>query len=138
MDPWHWSPEQIEETGTQVARILADYLSKLPARPVHQGVPPAVRDAWAAEAPPETGIPASEILDRFAAEIAPFPFGNGHPAFYAWVNSPPAVIGVFAETLAAAMNPSVAGGDHAAVHLERQVIRWLAGLAQLSPGAGGF
>jgi len=45
---------------------------------------------------------------------------------------------VFAEALAAAMNPSVAGGDHAAVHLERQVIRWFAGLAGLPPQAGGL
>jgi glutamate/tyrosine decarboxylase-like PLP-dependent enzyme len=78
------------------------------------------------------------ILDRFEAEIAPYPFGNGHPGFCAWVNSPPAVIGVFAEALAAAMNPSVAGGDHAAVYVERQVIRWLAELAGLPSGAGGL
>jgi aromatic-L-amino-acid decarboxylase len=78
------------------------------------------------------------LLDRFAAQIAPYPMGNGHPAFSAWVNSPPAVIGVFAEALAAAMNSSAAGGDHAAVYLERQVIRWLAGLAGLPRGAGGL
>ena len=53
-----------------------------------------------------------------------YPFGNGHPRFSAWVNSPPATIGVFAQALAAAMNPSVAGGNHAAVWVEREVIQW--------------
>src|SRR4029077_14483622 len=44
--------------------------------------------------------------------------------FFGWVNSPPAVIGVFAEALAAAMNPSCAGGNHSAIYVERQVIQW--------------
>ncbi|MDQ6672919.1 MAG: amino acid decarboxylase, partial [Chloroflexota bacterium] len=34
------------------------------------------------------------------------------------------VMGIFAEALAAAMNPSVAGGNHAAVYVERAVIGW--------------
>lgn len=38
--------------------------------------------------------------------VEPYPFGNGHPRFYGWVNSPPALMGVFADMLAAAMNPS--------------------------------
>lgn len=33
-------------------------------------------------------------------------------------------MGVFADALAAAMNPSCAGGNHAAIYVERQVIRW--------------
>src|SRR5207302_2901662 len=40
------------------------------------------------------------------------------------VNSPPTIIGVFAQALAAAMNPSCAGGNHAAIYLERQVLGW--------------
>ncbi len=51
--------------------------------------------------------------------------GNGHPRFFGWVNSPPSPEGIAAELLAAALNPSVAGGDHAAVYLERGVVRWL-------------
>ena len=58
------------------------------------------------------------------------------PRFWAWVNSPPTVMGIFAEALAAAMNPSVAGGNHAAVHVERQVIRWFAEMLGLPHGDG--
>jgi len=137
-EPWSWSAAQIERAGVRVAGLLAEYLGGLPGGPVRRPFPAALRDAWAAEPAPRAGRPAGQVLGRFAAEIAPYPLGNGHPAFAAWVNSPPAVIGVFAEALAAAMNPSVAGGDHAAVHLERQVIRWLAGLAGLPEGSGGL
>jgi len=105
---------------------------------VRRPVPESVRRAWATEPPPGTGQPASLVLARFAEQIAPYPLGNGHPRFFGWVNSPPAVLGVFAEALAAAMNPSVAGGDHAAYYLEHQVVRWFAGLAGLPVGAGGL
>ncbi len=135
---WRWDAAEIERFGAEVARVIAGYLDGLPSQPVHRGVPWQVRNAWAMEDAPRTGTPAAALLDRFAAEIAPYPFGNGHPRFYGWVNSPPAVIGVFAEALAAAMNPSVAGGDHAAAHLERQVVCWFAGLAGLPADAGGL
>ena len=35
------------------------------------------------------------------------------------------------------MNPSVAGGNHAAVHVEHQVVRWLAELLGMPAGSGG-
>ncbi|MFG2781372.1 hypothetical protein ACGFY7_26435 [Streptomyces prunicolor] len=36
-------------------------------------------------------------LDSVRDEIAPYPTGNGHPAFFAWVNSPPAPAGIVAD-----------------------------------------
>src|SRR6185503_6128379 len=36
-----------------------------------------------------------------------------------------APIGVVAEFLGAALNPSCAGGDHAAIYVERTAVRWL-------------
>jgi glutamate/tyrosine decarboxylase-like PLP-dependent enzyme len=47
-------------------------------------------------------------------------------------------MGIFADALAAAMNPSVAGGNHAAVHLERQVVRWFAEIVGLPSTAMGL
>jgi aromatic-L-amino-acid/L-tryptophan decarboxylase len=135
---WQWTPADLDRVGAMVMELLRDYLTGLADRPVWQPVPNELRDGWATEPPPTSGSPAEQILERFAAEIAPYPFGNGHPRFSAWVNSPPQVLAVFAEALAAAMNPSVAGGDHAASHLERQVVRWFAELAGLPDGAGGL
>src|SRR5918993_564602 len=63
--------------------------------------------------------------------------GNGHPAFFGWVNPPPALAGVIASLAAAAMNPSVVSGDHADVHLERAVVRWLAELVGFPHAPGG-
>ena len=65
------------------------------------------------------------MLERFRAAVLPHGMGNGHPRFFGWVNSPPAPIGVVADFLAAALNPSCAGGDHAAIYVERAAVRWL-------------
>jgi glutamate/tyrosine decarboxylase-like PLP-dependent enzyme len=64
--------------------------------------------------------------------------GNGHPAFFGWVNPPPSLAGVVASLAAAAMNPATVSGDHADIYLERAVVRWLAKLVGFphAPGAG--
>jgi glutamate/tyrosine decarboxylase-like PLP-dependent enzyme len=73
----------------------------------------------------DAGCDPRAVLDLFRDAVAPHPMGNGHPRFFGWVNSPPAPIGIVAEMLAAAMSPSCAGGDHAAIYVERAAVRWL-------------
>ena len=119
-----WSADAIRRVGHEVADWIATYLTSLPAAPVFQPVPTDAAAAMLATPVPERGEAIDAILARFRSEIGEYPFGNGHPRFSAWVNSPPAAIGIFAQALAAAMNPSVAGGNHAAVWVERQVIEW--------------
>src|SRR5690349_13035785 len=119
-----WSAEEVKRVGYKVVDLMADYLAQLPSRPVFQPVPAEHGEALISSPLPRAGESIDEILDRFAKTIAPYPFGNGSPKFYGWVNSPPAVVGVMAEALAAAMNPSVAGGNHAAVWVEHQVLQW--------------
>ena len=119
-----WSAEEVKRVGYKVVDLMAEYLAQLPSRPVFQPVPAEHGEALISSPLPALGESIDTILDRFAKTIAPYPFGNGHPKFYGWVNSPPAIVGVMAEALAAAMNPSVAGGNHAAVWVERQVLEW--------------
>lgn len=122
---WEWSAEEIKRVGYRVVDLIAHHLTTLPGRPVFQPFDPDLaREYLASAAPPDTGQNADAILDTFAQQIEPFPFGNGHPRFHGWVNSPPAIMGIFGDALAAAMNPSCAGGNHAAIYVERQVIGW--------------
>ncbi|MGF1428191.1 pyridoxal phosphate-dependent decarboxylase family protein [Kitasatospora sp. LaBMicrA B282] len=110
------------------ADLVADYLAAVPERPVWQPMAPAARERLLAAALPQSGRELTELLRTIEAEVLPAPMGNGHPRFFGWVNSAPAPAGVLATLAAAAMNPSSAGGDHADVHLERTVVRWLAEL----------
>ena len=131
---WGWSAEEVRRVGYRAVDIVAEYLSGLPQRPVFRPYPGAL----AAAPIPVSGATMDAVLDDFVAQVAPYPFGNGHPRFFAWVNSPPHLLGVLAEALAAAMNPSVAGGNHAAVHIERQVVRWFADLAGFTDDSTGL
>jgi aromatic-L-amino-acid/L-tryptophan decarboxylase len=121
---WEWTSDEIKRIGYRVVDLIAEHLTTLPDQPVFRPFPKELAETYLNSSVPASGQSADEILDEFSRQILPFPFGNGHPRFYGWVNSPPAPISIFAEALAAAMNPSCAGGNHAAIYVERQVIGW--------------
>ena len=119
------SSEEFRRLGYEAVDIAARYLAELPDQQVFQGMDDRQRDAIMDMPMPYAPLSGDEILRKVAAEILPHPMGNGHPRFFGWVNSPPAMMAVITEIIAAAMNPSCAGGDHAAIYLEHCVIRWL-------------
>jgi aromatic-L-amino-acid/L-tryptophan decarboxylase len=119
-----WTADEIRELGGRTVELIVRHLADLPRQPAFSPVPREVRERLGGSCDRAGGSHPSEILDEFAELIEPYPFGNGHPAFFGWVNSPPLPIAVFAEALAAAMNPSCAGGNHAAVYVEEAVTRW--------------
>ena len=133
-----WTADEIRRVGRLVVDLIADHLTSLPERPAFQPMPAALAQEMAATPAPADPVPPDEILRRFADTIEPYPFGNGHPRFWGWINSPPAVMGIFADALAAAMNPSCAGGNHAAIHLEREVLEWFRVLLRFPPGSMGL
>jgi glutamate/tyrosine decarboxylase-like PLP-dependent enzyme len=135
---WDWSPEEIKRVGYRVVDLIAEHLSSLPERPVFAPVPPELASAFLQEPAPHAGRDPEDILDLFRTTVEPYPFGNGHPRFFGWVNSPPTVMGIFADALAAAMNPSCAGGNHAAVYVERQVVNWFKQMLGYPPDAFGL
>src|ERR1700742_5308226 len=126
MEPWGWKPGEVKgRVGHRPVALIAAHVAGLPDGPVFQPFPNDRAQAMLTAPLPEQGEDADAILDRFERDLMPSPFGNGHPRFFGWVNGPPVVLGVLAEALAAAMNPSVAGGNHAATYVERQALNWL-------------
>ncbi|GAA1957708.1 pyridoxal phosphate-dependent decarboxylase family protein [Kitasatospora viridis] len=132
------SGPSFREAAHATAELVSDYLAGVAGSPVWQPMDPAARQALLDLPLPGTGRELDELLTEMAGRIMPSPMGNGHPRFFGWVNSAPAPAGVLATLAAAAMNPSSAGGDHADVHLERAVVRWIAELVGFphAPGAG--
>ncbi len=122
--PTEWTADEIRRVGRLVVDLIADHFSALPREPVFRPVPPELAQRLLSTPVPVDPVSPDDVLRAFKETIEPYPFGNGHPRFWGWVNSPPAVMGVFADALAAAMNPSCAGGNHAAIHVERQVLQW--------------
>jgi aromatic-L-amino-acid/L-tryptophan decarboxylase len=136
--PTEWTRDEIRRVGRLVVDLIADHLTTLPDEPAFRPFPSTLAERMEAAPPPPEGVAPDEILRTFADTIEPYPFGNGHPRFWGWVNSPPAVMGIFADALAAAMNPSCAGGNHAAIHVERQVLHWFRDLLGVPAGAAGL
>ena len=123
--------------GHEVVEMLAQYLEQLPESRVWTPVPDGRRQMLRSQVLPRTGADVDELLAFAAANVLPHPFGNGHPRFFAWGNPAPALEGVLFEFIAAAMNPSCAGGDHAAIYLEECTVRWLADLISFDIGFDG-
>jgi len=117
---------------------VADHLAALASRPVWQPLPDALRSELLALPLPDRPVALDALVATTMRDVLPHAMGNGHPGFFGWVNPPPSRAGVIASLAAAAMNPSVVAGDHADVHLERAVVRWLAELVGFphAPGAG--
>jgi glutamate/tyrosine decarboxylase-like PLP-dependent enzyme len=119
------SKEEFQRLGHMAVEIASNYLAELPTRPVFQRMEESQRQSIMTMPMPAEPMSGEEILRQAVQLLLLHPMGNGHPRFFGWVNSPPAPIAVITEILAAAMNPSCAGGDHAAIYLEHCVIRWI-------------
>ena len=123
--PLSMSPAHFRAFGHAAVELAARYLETRRERPVFQPMPARVRQLLLRQALPESGQPVEALLAFYERNILPYPMGNDHPRFYAWVNSGPAPIGVLADFLTALSSSSCANGDHAAIYEERCVVRWL-------------
>jgi glutamate/tyrosine decarboxylase-like PLP-dependent enzyme len=117
--------EEFRRAAHQAVDLAADYLSGIDLRPVFRPMSAEERDSLLSRPLPQKPVSSDAILQAIRRHVLPHPMGNGHRRFFGWVNSPPAPVGVIAEFLASAINPSCAGGDHAGVYLERCTVRWL-------------
>ncbi len=119
-------PEDWEEFRGLAVRMVDDVLAyqrDVGKRPVWQPIPPDVEQTFQAPLP-LIGQRESEVYQEFTEHILPYPLGNIHPRFWGWVMGNGTPLAALAEMLGAAMNPNVAGLNHVAVHVERQVIDW--------------
>jgi aromatic-L-amino-acid decarboxylase len=123
--PLALDPAQFRRLAHAAVDLVADYLAGVGAASVFRPMTPGERTTLMQEPLEAAGVAPEAILERFRTAVLPHAMGNGHPRFFGWVNSPPAPVGIVADFLAAAMNPSCAGGDHAAVYVERAAVRWL-------------
>lgn len=133
-------PENLDELRTLGHGMLDDMFDRLATlrdQPVWRPVPESTRRALRAPVPVH-GEPAEAAYREFLERIAPYPMGNTHPRFWAWVMGNGTPLGTLAEMLAAAMNPNVGGGEHAANYVEAQVIDWCKELLGFPAEASGI
>lgn len=132
------SPEAFRQLGYQVIDILAEQLASFEDGPARRALTDSQRQQLIEQPLPETPQSPADLIQRVANDVLPYPMGNNSSRFFAWVNSPAAPIGILAEALAAGLNPSVAGGDHAATYVEHAVLNWLKQIMHFPADAGAI
>jgi aromatic-L-amino-acid decarboxylase len=125
------------EVAAEAMATAVAYLQRVDSDPVCRPIDPRDREWLVNQSLPEQSRSLPDLIADIKAHVLPYPMGNGHRRFFGWVNSPPSAAGVAVEPLAAALNPSCAGGEHAGALLERTVLRWLAELIGYPAGPGG-
>ncbi len=132
------SPEEFRRLGHRAVDLTAEHLELARKGAVRSPFPEGLRRELLEEPLPLHPKDPEELLERLRETVLAFPMGNSSPRFFGWVNSPAAPAAVVAELLAAGLNPSVAGGDHAATYVEHAVLRWMKELLGLPEDGGAI
>jgi L-2,4-diaminobutyrate decarboxylase len=127
--------------GQAFSALVAEYLARTRDPEGLRSVPlPAEELATLFREPLPQGIRSlSEVLERLRVEVVPNANWLAHPRYVGHQVSAPLPAAVWSEALVSVLNNSLAVEEMspAATAIERQVIRWMAGLAGLGPAAGG-
>jgi len=88
---------------------------------------------------PRDGRPVAEIIERLEREVLADANKYYHPMYMGHQTSAPLPVGVWMESVIAALNQSLAVWEMSptATMIEHQIVRWLSKLAGYSEGAGG-
>ena len=103
---------------------VADHLAALPSRPVWQPLPDALREQLLCLPLPEHPAELEELVGTALRDVLPHAMGNGHPAFFGWVNPPPSPAGVITSLAAAAITRASSPGI---TPTSTSSVRWCAG-----------
>jgi aromatic-L-amino-acid/L-tryptophan decarboxylase len=123
--PFAMDAQAFSDLGHRLVDILGAYLDKLPDNPVYQPLPGEVRRQIEQMGLPAEGIAPEEILEFFIRRVLPYGRGQNHPCFAAFVDPAASKLSMLAAFASAATNTSGAGGEYAAIYLERLAVRWL-------------
>ena len=131
--PFSMNDEAFRDLGHQLVDTMGAYLEALPENPVYRPLPDEVRREIEEMELPAEGISPKEILEFFDERVLPYGRGQNHPCFAAFVDPAASKLSMLAAFASAVTNTSGAGGEYAAIYLERLAVRWLMELLGFPP-----
>ena len=108
LDPPDW--EEMRTLGHKMIDDMTDHLQNIRQEPSWRKIPGETKESLKMNLPQEPQA-ITDIYEEFRQRILPYPSGNIHPRFWAWVQGTGTPFGMLAEMLAAGMNPNTALGD---------------------------
>jgi aromatic-L-amino-acid decarboxylase len=123
--PFAMDGEAFRDLGHRLVDTMGAYLEALPENPVYRPLPDEVRQEIEEMELPAEGISPKEILEFFDDRVLPYGRGQNHPCFAAFVDPAASKLSMLAAFASAVTNTSGAGGEYAAIYLERLAVRWL-------------
>jgi aromatic-L-amino-acid decarboxylase len=123
--PFSMDDITFRDLGHQLVDTLATYLDKLPQEPVYRPMPEEARQELEQMRIPAEGVAPEDVIESFLRLVLPYGRGQNHPCFAAFVDPAATKLSMLAAFAAAVTNTSGAGGNYAAVYVERTAIRWL-------------
>jgi glutamate/tyrosine decarboxylase-like PLP-dependent enzyme len=135
LDPEDW--DAMRALAHRAVDDSFEWLRTVRERPVWRAMPASVIANFQ-QPPPRTPQGAERAYQEFAEQILPYPMGNVHPRFWSWYMGNGTPLGAIGDFLAAIVNPNMGGGNHAANHVESQVVDWCKQIVGLPLEAGGL
>lgn len=135
LDPEDWA--ELRAVGHRMLDDMFDYTAGVRDRPVWQKLPDPSREELRAPLP-DGPANIGDVYADFRRLVEPYATGNVHPRFMGWVHGGGNPVAMLAELLAAGLNANLGGRDHAPIEVERQVIRWTAGMLGFPGDASGL
>ncbi|HEV8020529.1 MAG TPA: pyridoxal-dependent decarboxylase [Candidatus Lustribacter sp.] len=136
LDPENW--ETFRALAHRALDEMIEDVMGIRAHPPWQPIPAAVRAAIADDPLPRAPADPRAVYDAFRENIAPYAVDNRNPRFFGWVHGAGTMTGMLAALLAGGMNVNAGGRDHAAIEVERRVIRWWCEVFGFPATASGY
>ena len=128
-----WTTRPSATLGHGLVETLGAYLEALPENPVYRPLPDEVRRQIEEMRAPRRGNRAQGDPGVLHQRVLPYGRGQNHPCFAAFVDPAASKLSMLAAFASAVTNTSGAGGEYAAIYLERLAVRWLMELIGFPP-----
>lgn len=138
-DRGDWSPDQFEQAGQAVLRMLRDHFAAIDEVPVASSIGAAELKGLLDGPVPEEPEDFEAVLADTRTKVIPHLTHWNHPNFFAYFATSASGPGILADTVISALNVNAMlwKTSPAASALEQVVLRWLAEMAGYDPGADG-
>jgi aromatic-L-amino-acid decarboxylase len=125
--------------GHQVVDMLAEYIENIEEKRVFPDSDPKVVSRLFEQALPEESEAFEDVLNELQLKLLPYCTHVGHPGYMGLITPSPNPVGVIGDFICSALNQNlgVYSIGPSAVAMERQTVRWLAGIAGYGSQAGG-